>query len=56
MNSAHLKCIENPFGHVPLMELVDDRHLAKSNTIITKLAEGSRLIPAELCQRAKITK
>ena len=38
------------------MELVDDHHLEKSNTIITLLAEGSGLTPAELCQRAKITK
>ena len=44
----------NPAGQVPLAVLADGRTLAQSNAIITYLAEGSALIPADAYQRAKM--
>jgi glutathione S-transferase len=44
----------NPWGQVPLAVLVDGRALAQSNAIMLHLAEGSRLIPADAYERAKM--
>ncbi len=45
---------KNPFGQVPVVVLDDGRTLAQSNAIITHLAEGSDLIPADAYERAKM--
>ena len=44
----------NPAGQVPMAVLDDGRPLAQSNAIILHLAEGSRLIPADAYDRAKM--
>ncbi|MFT3727004.1 MAG: glutathione S-transferase family protein [Terricaulis sp.] len=44
----------NPAGQVPLAVLSDGRTLAQSNAMVTHLAEGSGLIPADAYQRAKM--
>ncbi|HEY1425898.1 MAG TPA: glutathione S-transferase family protein [Caulobacteraceae bacterium] len=44
----------NPVGQVPTIVLDDGRALAQSNAIILHLADGSRLIPADSYQRAKL--
>ncbi|MGZ3375705.1 MAG: glutathione S-transferase family protein [Phenylobacterium sp.] len=44
----------NPAGQVPMVVLDDGRPLAQSNAIILNLAEGSRLIPADAYDRAKM--
>jgi len=44
----------NPAGQVPTVILDDGRPLAQSNAIILHLAEGSRLIPADAYQRARM--
>jgi glutathione S-transferase len=44
----------NPAGQVPTAILEDGRPLAQSNAIILHLAEGSRLIPSDAYQRAKM--
>ncbi|MGZ6014764.1 MAG: glutathione S-transferase family protein [Phenylobacterium sp.] len=44
----------NPAGQVPMVVLDDGRPLAQSNAIILYLAEGSRLIPADAYDRAKM--
>jgi len=44
----------NPAGQVPLLRYQDGRTLAQSNAIILTLAEGSKLIPADAYQRAKM--
>jgi glutathione S-transferase len=44
----------NPAGQVPTVVLDDGRPLAQSNAIILHLAEGSRLIPADAYQRARM--
>jgi glutathione S-transferase len=44
----------NPAGQVPLAVLADGRALAQSNAIMLHLAEGSRLIPADGYDRAKM--
>jgi len=44
----------NPAGQVPTVILEDGRPLAQSNAIILHLAEGSRLIPADAYDRAKM--
>lgn len=44
----------NPAGQVPVVRLPDGRHLAQSNAIILYLAEGSRLIPQDRFDRAKM--
>jgi glutathione S-transferase len=44
----------NPAGQVPLVILAGDRPLAESNAIILHLAEGSRLIPADAYDRARM--
>lgn len=44
----------NPAGQVPLVVLADGRPLAQSNAILLHLAEGSRLIPKDAYERAKM--
>jgi len=44
----------NPAGQVPVAVLTDGRPLAQSNAIILYLAEGSRLLPADPYDRAKV--
>jgi glutathione S-transferase len=44
----------NPTGAVPAIRLEDGRVLAESNAILFHLAEGSRFLPAEGFQRAKV--
>ena len=44
----------NPAGQVPLLVLGDGRALAQSNAIIGYLAEGSRLLPGDPFQRARV--
>ncbi|MES1199021.1 MAG: glutathione S-transferase family protein [Pseudomonadota bacterium] len=45
---------KNPAGQVPLAVLPDGRYLAQSNAIMLYLAEGSRLVPSDPYQRAKM--
>ena len=44
----------NPAGQVPVAVLADGRTLAQSNAIMLHLAEGSRLIPTDAYDRAKM--
>jgi glutathione S-transferase len=44
----------NPAGQVPTVILEDGRALAQSNAIILHLAEGSKLIPADAYDRARM--
>jgi glutathione S-transferase len=44
----------NPAGQVPTVVLEDGRALGQSNAIILHLAEGSRLIPADSYDRARM--
>ena len=44
----------NPAGQVPTVILDDGRPLAQSNAIILHLAEGSRLIPEDAYDRARM--
>lgn len=44
----------NPAGQVPMLVLDDGRPLAQSNAIISYLARGSALLPADDYERAKV--
>jgi len=44
----------NPAGGIPVLELEDGRTIAESNAILTYLAEGTRFLPADRYQRAKV--
>ena len=44
----------NPAGQVPLVVFNDGRPLSQSNAILLHLAEGSRLIPQDAYDRAKM--
>jgi len=44
----------NPFGQVPTLVLEDGRALAQSNAILLHLGEGTRWIPTEPWERAKM--
>lgn len=44
----------NPAGAVPAIRLEDGRVLAESNAILFHLAEGSRFLPVDSFQRAKV--
>jgi glutathione S-transferase len=44
----------NPAGQVPVAVLARGRTLAQSNAIMLHLAEGSRLIPVDAYERAKM--
>jgi glutathione S-transferase len=43
-----------PQGQVPAVELADGRTLAQSNAIIRFLARGSRLLPDDAYEQAKV--
>lgn len=45
---------KNPNGRVPLLEWEDGRRLAESNAMLLHFAEGSRFIPADPFDRAKL--
>ena len=45
---------KNPNGKVPLLELADGRKLAESNAILLHLGEGTRFVPADPFDRAKV--
>jgi glutathione S-transferase len=44
----------NPAGAVPVLQLDDGSAIAESNAILTYLAEGTPLLPADRFRRAKI--
>ena len=44
----------NPNGRIPLLEIPGQGFLAESHAIISYLAEGSRLVPAERLDRARM--
>jgi glutathione S-transferase len=44
----------NPAGAIPVLELEDGRAIAESNAILCYLAEGTRFLPADRVQRAKV--
>ncbi|MBB6412410.1 glutathione S-transferase family protein [Mesorhizobium sangaii] len=44
----------NPAGVVPVLQLEDGTAIAESNAILTYLAEGTPLLPADRYQRAKV--
>lgn len=44
----------NPAGAVPVLQLDDGSTIAESNAILTYLAEGTPLLPADRYRRAKI--
>lgn len=44
----------NPAGAVPVLQLEDGRAIAESNAILTYLAEGSPLLPADRYLSAKV--
>jgi len=44
----------NPNGRIPTLELEDGTHLAESNAILWYLAEGTRFLPAERLDRARV--
>lgn len=44
----------NPMGQVPVIELDDGRAIAQSNAILLYLAEGTRLMPDDSFERAKL--
>jgi glutathione S-transferase len=45
---------KNPHGKVPLLELEDGRLLSESNAILLYLGEGTRFVPDERFDRAKV--
>ncbi|MBS0416342.1 MAG: glutathione S-transferase family protein [Proteobacteria bacterium] len=45
---------KNPNGRIPALELADGTVIAESNAILWYLAEGSRFIPDDRLQRAKV--
>ncbi|MBZ9965317.1 glutathione S-transferase family protein [Mesorhizobium sp. BR1-1-2] len=44
----------NPAGAVPVLQLEDGRTIAESNAILAYLAEGTRFLPADGYERAKV--
>ena len=44
----------NPVGAIPVLELDDGRAIAESNAILTYLAEGTRFLPSDSYERAKV--
>ncbi len=44
----------SPVGAVPAIQMEDGRYLAESNAILLFLAEGSRYLPEDAYQRAKV--
>jgi glutathione S-transferase len=45
---------KNPIGRVPLIEFEDGRRLAESNAMLLYFAEGTRYLPADKLERAKV--
>ena len=45
---------KNPIGRVPLIEFEDGRRLAESNAMLLHFAEGTRYLPADKFDRAKV--
>ena len=45
---------KNPNGKIPLLELSDGRYLSESNAIINFLAAGSKLLPQDAFDLAKV--
>src|SRR5688572_10404222 len=45
---------KNPIGKVPLIEFEDGRRLAESNAMLLHLAEGTRYLPDDAFDRAKV--
>lgn len=45
---------KNPIGKVPLLEFDDGRRLAESNAMLLHLAEGTRFLPHDAFERAKV--
>ncbi len=45
---------KNPAGQIPLLELEDGRLLSESNAILNFLAEGSRFLPEDAYDRARV--
>jgi glutathione S-transferase len=46
--------LKNPSGQIPILELTDGTFLRESNAILYWLTEGTRLMPAEPLQRARV--
>jgi glutathione S-transferase len=44
----------NPNGRIPLLALENGAYLAESNAILCYLAEGTRLMPGEALERARV--
>ncbi len=44
----------NPAGGIPVLELEDGRTIAESNAILTYVADGTRFLPEDRYQRAKV--
>ena len=44
----------NPSGHVPLLEIAPDRHVAESNAILWDVAGGTPLVPDDRVDRAEM--
>ena len=45
---------KNPNGRIPLLEIPGQGYLAESHAIISYLAEGSRLVPRDRLERARV--
>jgi glutathione S-transferase len=45
---------KNPMGQVPAVELDDGRFLAQSNAMLLHFAEGTKFLPADAYDRAKV--
>ncbi len=45
---------KNPNGRIPLLEIEGQGYLAESHAIISYLAEGSRLMPSDRLERARM--
>lgn len=44
----------NPSGHVPLLEIAPDRHIAESNAILWYVAGHTPLVPDDRVERAEV--
>lgn len=45
---------KNPNGRIPLLEIAPNTFLSESHAIISYLAEGSKLVPADRLERARM--
>src|SRR6185503_11306763 len=46
--------VKNPSGHVPLLQVSADRHIAESNAILWYIAGGTPLMPQDRADRAEM--